>query len=153
MAAGGWYPTSGSSAASSEPSSCRLASSPRSRLSSHGVPDRNAPSDAITPNSPEPNWTSSGIRSRSGAPSGPVIASAALSPARFHAFDADTNTTAGPASGSDRYGTNSTPGYVSGAWISSTSTRTPWRSASAAIDASRAADSTRPVGLCGLHSR
>lgn len=44
---------------------------------------------AMTPRWLGPSWTHAGMRARSPAAAGPAMASAALSPARFHALDAD----------------------------------------------------------------
>ena len=43
-----------------------------------------------------------------------------------------------------------TPSKTSGAWISSTITRAPWRRASAQISSRRSASNVQPPGLYGL---
>ena len=54
---------------------------------------------------------------------------------------------------SDTNGVCRVPGRVSGAWISSDTTVTPYCSASEEMRPRSVALNTRPVGLCGLHSR
>jgi hypothetical protein len=84
----------------------------------------------------------------------PDTATAHFSPATLNAFDEEASVTPTAAPGAnDTNGVCTAPGSVSGAWISSEITNTPYRAASAAIRARSSAEKTRPVGLCGLHSR
>ena len=85
----------------------------------------------------------------------PVTATAPLRPAMLNALDAEASVTpcSAAAPPSDTNGVCRAPGSVSEAWISSETTRTPYRSAKDAIRPRSAALNTRPVGLCGLQSR
>jgi len=73
----------------------------------------------------------------------------------LNALDAEASVTpcSAAAPPSDTNGVCRAPGRVSGAWISSAMTVTPYRSASDPMRPRSAALNTRPVGLCGLASR
>src|SRR5450755_935993 len=85
----------------------------------------------------------------------PATATAPLRPPTLNALDAEASVTpcSAAAPPSETNGVCRAPGSVSGAWISSDTTRTPYCSASDAIRPRSAALNTRPVGLCGLQSR
>lgn len=103
-----------------------MASSSASSSASQGPPWVKAASEAMTPNSPAPSPISSWIAAASPCASAPGTTSAALSPARFHALDAEamTNERAAAGASRDANGMCRRPGYVSGAGISSAMTRT-----------------------------
>ena len=98
----------------------------------------NAASAAIAPSSPE--WSCWGPipATRSRACSDAVTTSADLSPATLNAFDAEVRLTpiSRAASETSSQAVNVAPGSVSGAWISSASTQTPWSAQRSAIAAS-----------------
>ena len=69
----------------------------------------------MTPRWLGPWLTSSGIRRRSAAASGPAMAKAAFSPERLHAFEADVTARAFSAPGMVRYGVKRDPDRMTGA--------------------------------------
>ena len=85
----------------------------------------------------------------------PATATAPFSPATLNALDVEASVTpcSAAASPAATNGVCRAPGRVSEAWISSEITVTPYRSASDPMRPRSAALNTRPVGLCGLHSR
>ena len=83
---------------------------------------------------------------------GPGTIRAAFSPGRLKAFEAECTAYARSAPATVRYGVKTDPGWTSGAWISSTTTRTPRSAASPASRSSSERVCATPVGLWGLHS-
>ncbi len=89
-------------------------------------------------------------RSSSCSAGSSVITNAQCRPAVLKAFDALVTTRA--VGSTVRYGTNVVPGRVSGPWISSAITRTPYDAVRSRSASSSPRVHTRPSGLCGLHS-
>ncbi len=112
-------------------------------LESQGSPSSNAARAATTPRWPAWNGVSGGsFASKARVASETAIIIAALSPATFHAFEADVRTTEVRTAASETVGNGrwTAPGSVRGACISSLSTVTPCFAASRAI----AARASRP---------